>query len=300
MKRILVIDDDIVIRKMIISLIQSNNLGTVVGEVEDGRHAADEIDFINPDIIIVDLLLPGIDGINIVKSAVENGYKGKFIMISQVEDQYMISKAYEAGCVFFLNKPINAIEATSVIRTVSNTLDLEKSFNLIKNTVIGMDRNEAAAPATSRLSGSTKPAVSAQLDQIFSDLGIISENGTDDLRTIIMKIVRMRLKNPTASYKMQDLYLALADEKARNANDSVNVRSIEQRIRRIILKAMTTLAEMGRDDFENLKFTDYATVLFDLGQIRQEIRYIENASTIRGKISVKRFIEGVISKLKMH
>ncbi|WP_430883179.1 DNA-binding domain-containing protein [Fusibacter sp. JL216-2] len=296
MKKILVIDDDIVIRKMIIELIESSKLGTVVGELEDGIHAVDEIQFYNPDIVVVDLLLPGKDGINIVKTSLENGFKGKFIMISQVEDQYMISKAYEAGCVFFLGKPINAIEAISVIRTVSSTLDLERSFQLIKSTVIGMPGMESGNALAQ--APSDKPSLSSQLDQIFSDLGIISDSGTEDLRAIIMKILKLRKTNPTASYKLQDLYNSLSEEKASAGRDYVNSRSIEQRIRRIILKAMTTLAEMGREDFDNLKFTDYATVLFDLGQIKQEIRYIENESTIRGKISVKRFIEGMMSKLK--
>jgi two-component system response regulator YcbB len=298
MKRILIIDDDIVIRKMMLDLIDKNRLGTVIGELKDGNDAVDEIHFYNPDIVIVDLLLPGIDGINIVKTAIESGFSGKFIMISQVEDQYMISKAYEAGCVFFLSKPINAIEATSVIRTVSSTLDLEKSFNLIKDTVTSINPHQSSQRVPEKMR--TEPDINTQMDQVFSDLGIISENGTEDLRAIIMLIMRSRIKNSTQSYKMQDLYLQLSEEKARAGSDSVNVRSIEQRIRRIILKAMTTLAEMGREDFENLKFTDYATVLFDLTQIKQEIRYIENQSNIHGKISVKRFIEGIISKLKMH
>ncbi len=298
MKRILIIDDDIVIRKMVLDLIERNNLGNVVGELEDGNHAVEEINFFNPDIVIVDLLLPGKDGINIVKTSLESGYQGKFIMISQVEDQYMISKAYEAGCVFFLGKPINAIEAVSVIRTVSSTLDLERSFQLIKSTVIGMPQNNANTINSIDPSGRTEPAFTAQLDQIFSDLGIISESGTEDLRAIVLKILKLRLKNPTANYKLQDLYQVLSDEKASADGETVNTRSIEQRIRRIILKAMTTLAEMGREDFDNLKFSDYATVLFDLGQIKQEIRFIENNSNIHGKISVKRFIEGLLSKLK--
>ena len=296
MKRILVIDDDIVIRKMIIELIESQQLGQVVGELEDGIHAVDEIAFFNPDIVVVDLLLPGKDGINIVKESLSSGYQGKFIMVSQVEDQYMIAKAYEAGCVFFLGKPINAIEATSVIRTVSSTLDLERSFQLIKSTVIGIPGMEASQVQTT--STQTEPSLSSQLDLILSDLGVIGESGTEDLRALIMKIIKLRMKNPTSSYKLQDLYTSLSEEKESSLGQAVNARSIEQRIRRIILKAMTTLAEMGREDFDNIKFTDYASVLFDLGQIKQEIRYIENQSNIRGKISVKRFIEGLLSKIK--
>lgn len=297
MKRILVIDDDIVIRKMMIDLITRNHLGHVVGELEDGHHAVDEILFFDPDIVIVDLLLPGKDGINIVRETLEAGYSGKFIMISQVEDHRMIASAYEAGCVFFLGKPVNAIEATSVIRTVSSTLDLERSFELIKSTVIGVPRDRHGSRESDSIL--SEPTVSQQLDQIFSDLGIISESGSEDLRHLIVKILRLRASNPTAGYKLQDLYVALSEEKASSKSDSINARSIEQRVRRVILKAMTTLAEMGREDFENLKFTDYATVLFDLSQVRQEIRHIEDKSAPRGKINAKRFIEGLLSKLKV-
>lgn len=293
MKRILVIDDDIVIRKMIIALIEQHQLGQVVGELDSGVHALDEIDFLNPDIVIVDLLLPGKDGINIVKDSLSGGFGGKFIMVSQVEDQYMIAKAYEAGCVFFLSKPINDIEASSVIRTVSSTLDLERSFQLIRSTINGVPTADTPAPQHN-----TAPSLSAQLDHIFSDLGIISEKGAEDLRALVMKITKLRMKNPTASYKLQDLYQTLSEEKASVGHETVNARSIEQRIRRVILKSLTTLAELGREDFDSLKFTDYAAVLFDLGQVRQEIRYLEDQSAIRGKISVKRFIEGVLSKLR--
>ncbi len=169
MKKILVIDDDIVIRKMIIELIESSKLGTVVGELEDGIHAVDEIQFYNPDIVVVDLLLPGKDGINIVKTSLENGFKGKFIMISQVEDQIYDFKSLRSRLCVFLGKPINAIEAISVIRTVSSTLDLERSFQLIKSTVIGMPGMESGNALAQ--APSDKPSLSSQLDQIFFRFG---------------------------------------------------------------------------------------------------------------------------------
>ena len=54
----LIIDDDINIRKMLKHLITKNNLGKVLEELDSGEHAAEEIIFYNPDIVLIDFLLP--------------------------------------------------------------------------------------------------------------------------------------------------------------------------------------------------------------------------------------------------
>ena len=54
---------------------------------------------------------------------------------------------------------------------------------------------------------------------------------------------------------------------------------------------------MGLDDYYNAKFTEYSTLLFDFKQVKQEMNYIENRSKYRGKINIRKFIEGIISKI---
>jgi len=76
-----------------------------------------------------------------------------------------------------------------------------------------------------------------------------------------------------------------------------NKKALEQRVRRTIQKAFTTIAELGCEDYSNSIFTEYSTLLFDFKQIRQEIRHINNSSEDPGKISVKKFIEGIITKV---
>lgn len=294
MKRILVIDDDIAIRKMLASIIQGHQLGKVQCELADGHHAVEEIEFYNPDIVIVDLLLPGKDGINIVRESIENGFTGKFIMVSQVEDHDMVGSAYEAGCVFFLSKPVNAIEVVSIIKHVSQMIQLEQSLQVIKSTVSGLNER----PRDSRGIGS-KSSFESQLDSIFCDLGIIGETGIEELKTVLLSILRQKQINPLSAYRLQDFYAAIAQEKNVDGFKNINARSIEQRIRRVIQKAFTTLAEIGQQDYYDLKFSDYSTLLFELGQVKQEIRYLESQTEIRGKINVKRFIEGILSKIRM-
>lgn len=289
-KNFLIIDDDVNIRKMLGILIKKNNLGTVLEELSSGDHAVDEILFYNPHITLIDLLLPVMDGIQIISLAKERGYKGKFIMISQVEDESMISKAYESGILFFISKPLNSIEVLNVIKGVSRNIDLEQSVALIKNAVldIGLVKVNSQSAAES---------MDEQISDIFKDLGITGETGSNELKEILQKIIAIKKKNPSEKYQLQSVYDTLASESSISGNTPVSKRTIEKRVRRVVQKSLHTLAEIGHDDYYNTKFTEYSTLLFDFKQVKQEIRCIENPTLERGKISIKKFIEGIISKL---
>ncbi|WP_079491905.1 DNA-binding domain-containing protein [Maledivibacter halophilus] len=289
-KTFLIIDDDVNIRKMMAFLIRKNNLGRVVAELESGEYAVEEILFYNPDIILIDLLLPVKDGIEITKSAKLQNYKGKFIMISQVEDEEMVSKAYESGILFFINKPINNIEAINVIKGVCRNIDLERSVALIKNAVLDIDGVKKSKPMK-------RMSLDDQIKNIFTDIGIIGSSGTNALKKIIIKIIEIKKMNPSSTYKLQELYEEISKEESLESNHNINRRTIEQRVRRSIQKSLQTIAELGHDDYFNSKFTEYSTSLFDFRQVKQEMRYINNPNEDRGKINIKKFIEGVISKL---
>lgn len=284
----LIIDDDISIRKMIGNLITSNKLGRVIDELSTGENAVDEIMFYNTDIVIVDMLLPGMDGVDIVNKAIESGYTGKFIMVSQVQDPGIKAKAYNSGVLFFISKPINSIEVISVISNVSKSIELERSLNIIKSTVYGID-------TTSKVS--IKDNAEKIVDKIFSDIGIINESGAKDLKAMVLYIYENDI-NRDSEFTLKELYTIIVSEKSKRKNEVVNLRSFEQKIRRIVTKALHTVAMLGIEDYYNLKFMDYSTILFDLKQVKQEMNFINEESLSHGKINIKRFIEGVCSRIK--
>lgn len=289
-KTFLIIDDDINIRKMLGFLIRKEKLGKVVDELDSGEDAVQEIIFYNPDIVLIDLLLPVKDGIEIIKAAKLQGYKGKFIMISQVEDEEMVSKAYESGILFFISKPINNIEAINVIKGVCRNIELEKSVALIKNAVLNISEVKSK--------NSTKEfSLDEKLTSIFTEIGIVGSTGSNDLREVIYKIINIKKRNSSTTYQLQKLYEEIAKEKSLVRDETINKRTIEKRIRRTIQKSLQTIAELGHDDYYNAKFSEYSTTLFDFRQVKQEMRHIDNPKEERGKISIKKFIEGIISKL---
>lgn len=287
-KSYLIIDDDINIRKMLSYLIKKNQLGNVLDEISTGDIAVDEILFYNPDIVIIDFLLPGMDGVDIILNAKKRGYKGKFIMISQVEDEEMRAKAYESGIYFFINKPINSIEVVNIARQVCRNIDLEQSVAVIKSAVLDIGELRKKPKEIS---------FDEKIDYIFRDLGISSETGSDELKNVILKINKLKRKEGTSKYHLNKLYDEIALELKVDYDILINKRAIEKRIRRAIKKALQNLAQIGMDDYYNIVFAEYSSLLFDFKEVRKEMRSIKNPDSESGKISIKKFIEGIIIKL---
>ena len=104
--------------KNIENIVESRNLGEVIGTATSSEKAVSEILSKNPDIAIVDLLMPIKDGIKVVREVRDVNPDISFIMLSQVVDKDMIADAYKAGIEYFITKPNNVIEIENVIRRV--------------------------------------------------------------------------------------------------------------------------------------------------------------------------------------
>ncbi len=284
----MIIDDDINIIQMLKIIITKNDLGKVVSTLNSGKDAIDEVLFYNPDIVLIDYLMPEKDGIEVIQGLLDNAYTGKIVMISQVEDRSMISKAYTSGILFFIKKPINSIEVVNVLKNIAKNIELEKSMDLIKNAI----GNVSLMTNTDQTKDNQ-----TNVEFILSDIGIIGDLGSNDLILLIELISSKKRKNTSLQYKLQDCYDEIARNKVDNNSTPISSNAIEQRIRRIIQKSLSNIAELGLDDYYNDKFIEYSTLLFDFKQVRQEMNYISGNSKDRGKINIRKFIEGAISKL---
>lgn len=285
----LIIDDDINIRKILKFIIKENDLGNVIGELDSGEDAVNKIDSLSPDIVLIDLLLPIEDGISVIKKAKKNNFNGKFIMISQVEDKNLISKSYESGVIFFIGKPINNIEVISVINSVKQSIELEKSITIIKSTLLNNENKQQKMQEKFHKNQS----LHIEISKFFSDLGINSELGSKELFSLIINIMNRKSKDKSFSYKLQEMYQCIQ----KDLNSNLNIKSLEQRIRRIISKALNNIAERALDDYYDPIFCEYSS-LFDFKQIRKEMLYIQSKSKDKGKVNIKKFAEGIIDKLQ--
>ena len=118
--RYFIVDDDAASRRMLKQIILEGDMGVIIGEADNGENALEPILSTDPDFVLIDLLMPRLDGIETMEQLRKQGYRGHFVMISQVENKEMIGEAYEKDIEFFIHKPINRIEVQSVLKRHPN------------------------------------------------------------------------------------------------------------------------------------------------------------------------------------
>lgn len=137
--RFFLIEDDAVVRKMLEKIIGESGLGEVVGQAEDGLHvSADQL--YSVDVVLIDLLMPGLDGIQTIKKLRAQGFAGPFVMISQVENKEMVGKAYLHGVDTYIHKPINRYEVISVLKRVAEYLSVASSLDSIRRLLQTLEK----------------------------------------------------------------------------------------------------------------------------------------------------------------
>ncbi|NMA84748.1 MAG: response regulator [Epulopiscium sp.] len=117
-KSVLVVDDAAFMRMMIKDILTKNGY-QVVGEAENGLKAVEKYIELKPDLVIMDITMPEMDGIEAVKNIKKNNNAANIIMCSAMGQQAMVIESIQAGAKDFIVKPF---QAERVIEAVSKVL----------------------------------------------------------------------------------------------------------------------------------------------------------------------------------
>ncbi len=295
-----VIDDDLACRRILSQIIEDEELGEVIGELADGYgDAAGTVLRRQPDVVLIDLLMPGKDGIEIVEKLKKREYRGKMVMISQVEKKEMVAQAYAAGIEFYINKPVNRIEVISVIKRVVERLEMERSFEKMRDSIAALEylSNMNDAPRGAGSPVQNEKNIQERTREIMADLGLIGEPGSHDLVQIILFLNTVPdVEKYLGEFRhLKDLYQALQHKYLHEEEKHTDVRAIEQRVRRAVKHAMDHIAAVGLDDFANPTFERYGSKLFDFAELRQKMKELEQGrdTPTRTRVNIKQFINAL-------
>lgn len=117
MARIMVVDDAAFMRMMLKDILTKGGY-EVVGEAENGLRAVEKYKELTPDLVLMDITMPELDGIGAVKQIKSLDPNAKIIMCSAMGQQAMVLESIQAGARDFIVKPFQAdriIEAVSKI-----------------------------------------------------------------------------------------------------------------------------------------------------------------------------------------
>ena len=284
--RYFIVDDDRASRIMLSQIINST-LGTVIGEATNGEEAIPQILMTQPDFVLIDLLMPNLDGIATMERLHENRFQGSFIMISQVVNKEMVAEAYEKGVEFFIHKPINKIEVQTILRKTEEQHRLKNSIQAIRQSLTSFETPQPQ----------TKKTVRDHIQSILNDMGIVGEVGSEDITKIVEQLVSEK-HNLAPLPPLKELYEQLAMLTKTTPDEILKEsKAIEQRIRRTILAAMINLANLGIVDYTNSEFEYYAPRYFDLTDIRQLMNQIELDGERKAKVNIKKFLQVLYSDI---
>ena len=111
-KRVLVVEDDATIRDTLTFNLKKE--GYAVTVAHDGREGLDAIDRTRPDVVITDLIMPVLDGLQLIERLVAGGLRLPVIAVSAVGSR--LHAARELGAVEALVKPVEPAELAAVAR----------------------------------------------------------------------------------------------------------------------------------------------------------------------------------------
>ncbi len=116
--RVLVTDDHAIVRDGICALLAVTDDIEAVGEATNGREALEMVASLAPDIVLMDIVMPLMDGLEATRRMHRKFPRTKVIVLTQYEDREYVLPVIEAGASGFVSKAAAASELLSAIRSV--------------------------------------------------------------------------------------------------------------------------------------------------------------------------------------
>ncbi len=150
---ILIVDDHAVVRQGISAWIASEPDLVLIGEAANGEMGVTQAVELQPDIVLMDLVMPKMDGITAIAALIHQNPGARILVITSFSEQDQAVRAIKAGALGFMLKDASPAEMLQAIRTVSQGnpwLSPALTRAVMHNSVVTEVENDFAIPLTGR------------------------------------------------------------------------------------------------------------------------------------------------------
>jgi DNA-binding NarL/FixJ family response regulator len=118
--RLLIVDDQRLMREGLRTLLELEHGFEIVGEAADGQAALDAYAELKPDVILMDIRMPGMDGVEATRRLCRSWPETRVIILTTFDDDANVFEGLRAGAVGYLLKDLSGQELANAVRTVYN------------------------------------------------------------------------------------------------------------------------------------------------------------------------------------
>jgi DNA-binding NarL/FixJ family response regulator len=119
MIRVLIVDDHVVVREGLRTFLELQDGIEVVGEAGDGTEALESAEQVEPDVVLMDLVMPGLDGVDAMRQLRERSPQIRVIVLTTFLDDDRLLSAIQAGAAGYLLKDVEPAELAQAVRAAS-------------------------------------------------------------------------------------------------------------------------------------------------------------------------------------
>jgi DNA-binding NarL/FixJ family response regulator len=189
--RVVLVDDHAVLRSGLAALLTGAGDIEVVGQAGDGAEALDVVRDTRPDVVVMDLQMPGVDGVEATRRLVAEDLPSEVVVLTSYSDSSRIVAALDAGAVGYLLKDADPEDLIDGVRAVSRgesplhprvarellSARVERTATGVELTpreaeVLGLVRGGLANKQIARRLGISERTVKAHLTSVFQRIGV--------------------------------------------------------------------------------------------------------------------------------
>ncbi|HSB69449.1 MAG TPA: response regulator transcription factor [Candidatus Methylomirabilis sp.] len=116
---IVLADDHHIVRQGLRTLLEAEPEYAVVGEVADGLKVADLVEQLRPDVLVLDLMMPGLNGLEITRQVAQRSPKTRIVILSMHADEAYVLEALRHGASGYVLKDASTADVVQAVREVA-------------------------------------------------------------------------------------------------------------------------------------------------------------------------------------
>jgi DNA-binding NarL/FixJ family response regulator len=186
--RVALVDDHKMVRVGLRSLLESSPGFSVVGEAGDGREAVDLVDATSPDVVLMDLSMPDVDGIAATRAIAAAHPGARVLVLTSFTDRAKVQEVLAAGAIGYVLKDCDPEDLLAAVRAAARghvPLDPRVAGALLptpgdgptlsprEEEVLRLVAQGLANKQIGRALGITERTVKAHLGRVFREIGVL-------------------------------------------------------------------------------------------------------------------------------